>query len=826
MKSAYTRLEFFCFLFFLLLAAKGSTGQDIPQKLLFRIVDSINHKAVPNATITLTDSIGQKILKRATSNASGEVSLEIGDKKNLRLTIEVANYKVYTITNFKELISDHLLEVLLVRKEITLENVLVSGTKKIIENKLDKLVYNAEKDITSQGGTTADLLKKIPGVTVDIDGNVELLGNPSVKFLVDGKPSGIFGNNIADALQSIPASQIQSIEVITSPGAKYDASGTGGIVNIILKKNKLEGFNGNLSLAAGSRLENGSLNAGWKKGKVSLNGYFGGNAQLRSATPLTLDRKSYNNTGTIISGLLQQSKLFTKRNSYKSGLAADWSLSKTETINISFDFSQMTNKGEGITNQFFTTYDSIGNSISRKYSIRPGRSSFSGKSIENSISYKKSLNDKGREVSLSYNGSYTHNNTYYDQFQQNTLDNSIIGGSQSLNPGIENEIEFSIDYLEPIKKKTILETGIKATKTNIFSDADVLTLNPGGSEYYHDSSQSYRSNYHRWVLAGYLSISMPLTKEINIKAGLRIEHTDNQGYYSNSGKISLHSYNNFAPSIVALHSFNNQSSLKFAYSYRLERPDFRDLNPFMNLSDPHNITTGNPFLNAEIGHNFELSYLKNFKSGASLSIVANNQKNSPDIKPYTSFYSTIRIGDSLYSDVTITTRDNIAAEIRRGINITISVPAGKKLSTRMNLMIFNRHLKNFKADPVITDALGCRINMTGTLQVTRTLTAEAYGNFNLGMHWQGRQASLFSYTLAFRKQFLKNRASFGFVTTTPFNKYVNQRSVQEAPGFTSNNFRQVPYRSFGLYISWKFGKLKFKPLKESENYLYSVPSEN
>jgi len=94
------------------------------------------------------------------------------------------------------------------------------------------------------------------------------------------------------------------------------------------------------------------------------------------------------------------------------------------------------------------------------------------------------------------------------------------------------------------------------------------------------------------------------------------------------------------------------------------------------------------------------------------------------------------------------------------------------------------------------------------------------------MHWQGRQASLFSYTLAFRKQFLKNRASFGFVTTTPFNKYVNQRSVQEAPGFTSNNFRQVPYRSFGLYISWKFGKLKFKPLKESENYLYSVPSEN
>ncbi len=142
----------------------------------------------------------------------------------------------------------------------SLQNVIITGDKPVIENKIDKIVYNASNDITSQGGLAIDVLKKVPQVTVDADGNVELQGNSNIRFLINGKPSSVFGTNLADALASIPASQIKSIEAITNPGARYDSQGTGGIINIILKDNKMQGVNGSLNVSAGTRLENGSAN--------------------------------------------------------------------------------------------------------------------------------------------------------------------------------------------------------------------------------------------------------------------------------------------------------------------------------------------------------------------------------------------------------------------------------------------------------------------------------------------------------------------------------------------------------------------------------------
>src|SRR3982751_2073763 len=174
-----------------------------------------------------------------------------------------------------------------------LQNVIVTGSTKLIDNRIDKLVFNAEKDITSQSGVATDLLKKVPQVSVDVDGNVQLAGCSSIKFLINGKPSTAFGSNIADVLQSIPASQIKSIEVITNPGAKYDAQGLGGIINIILKQNTARGVNGNISLTAGTLTQNGSFNFNVRRGNFGLNAFVSGNARLTAKTPYTSDRLSY-----------------------------------------------------------------------------------------------------------------------------------------------------------------------------------------------------------------------------------------------------------------------------------------------------------------------------------------------------------------------------------------------------------------------------------------------------------------------------------------------------------------------------------------------------
>ncbi len=380
--------------------------------------------------------------------------------------------------------------------------------------------------------------------------------------------------------------------------------------------------------------------------------------------------------------------------------------------------------------------------------------------------------------------------------------------------------------MRPISKEVELETGLRTTFQSIISNADVFTLNAATGSFARDNAQSYASDYKRTVYAGYVSANFPLFDFLEVKAGARYEYTVNKADYSTAHNVAIPSYSNLAPSLIIGHKFANQQSVKLAYSYRIERPDFRDLNPFMNLADPHNITTGNPNLQPEIGNKIELGYNKAYGSGANINIIVYYQRNSPDIKPYVSYYSTYKIGDSTYNDVTLTTRATISAEVRAGVNISGSLPIGKSLTLRPNFQLFDRHLRNDNAVPAVTDAFGMRLNLNTAYQFSKTLAAEVFGNYNMGMHWQGRQADVYSYTLAIRKQFSNNKASLGLIAVNPFNKYINQKSLQLTQDFTSNIYRDVPYRSFGITFTYKFGKLKITKVKEPETFNYTPPSEN
>ena len=233
---------------------------------------------------------------------------------------------------------------------------------------------------------------------------------------------------------------------------------------------------------------------------------------------------------------------------------------------------------------------------------------------------------------------------------------------------------------------------------------------------------------------------------------------------------------------------------------------------------------GNPNLEPEIGNKFELNYNKSFEGGGNINVTGFYQRNSPDIKPYITYYPTYKIGDSIYTDVTVTTRATIASEVRAGVNISGSIPFTKKLTFRPNLQMFNRHLNNNNATPAITNAFGLRANINLSLQLSKDFAGEFFGNYNMGMKWQGKQPDSYSYTFAIRKQFNNNKSSLGLIVVNPFNKYINQYSQQQTQDFISNNYRFSPYRSFGVTFTYKFGKLKFKPKeKEGENFNYSAP---
>lgn len=812
-----------------LLFSQENSKKDNPGILKGKVVDSLSSQPIDYATITVFITGKDKPVGGTTTNPKGFFSVDNLPFGNYRVVIDFVGYKSkekksITINSKKPVVN--IGNIFLSITSQTLAGFTVTAQKGLIENKIDKMVYNAEKDITSQGGVATDVLKKIPMISVDVDGNVELQGNSNIRFLINGKPSSIFGNNLADALQSIPASQIKSIEVITSPGAKYDAEGTGGIINIILKDSKVEGINGNINLSAGSRLENGSMNLNARKGSFGVNTFFSGNAQLSSTTINSMNRPSFDSTGKTITDLTQNGHSTFTRNGFETGIGFDWSLNKKNNFSGGFGYDNFGNNSNGLSNQQQASYDSL-NNISDINSIIHSLNHFRGQSFDWNLNYKKTFVTEGQELDILYQSSYGKNKTYFDQYETNVTGDSLFSGSYSNNAGIDRETSFQADYAQPFSENIKMEAGAKIDIRKITSNTDVYSLNASTNLYYYDTTQSNNLVYNRHVYAGYASITFPLGKAFDVKSGLRYEYTGTSADFSKTPQTNIPSYNTWAPSVVISHNFSNNQTLQLSYTKRIQRPGYRALNPFVNASDPKNISQGNPVLKPEIGNNFQVGYNKSFEKGGSLNVVLFYRRSAQDIQPYIVYYPAYLVGDSVYTNVSVNTPENIGVENNYGLNIYGSIPFTSKLNVRTNLAFFDRYIVNgIVAGDNIT-SFNYRINMTVTYQFNNNFVAEAFGNFNSPRNEvQGKFPSFASYNFAFRKQIWNKKGSIGFTTTNPFNKYVNQATDVNGQGFVLNSKRRIPYQSFGISFMYKFGKLEFKKDKEEKQSLQTPDEGN
>src|ERR1700761_9388224 len=332
-----------CILIFLIVSSilVNAQGNSANGKISGKVIDAATQLPVEYATISILKAGTTSPFNGVVSDAKGNFTLSSVPNGEFTINIDFIGYKRSTtehiiISNTTK--SVVLNNILLAPVQNQLKSVEVVGNTPVVENKIDKLVYNAANDLTSQSGVALDVLKKVPMVSVDIDGNVELQGDANIRFLINGKPSSIFGSSLADALQSIPASQIKSIEVITSPGAKYDANGTGGIINIILKDSKVQGINGTVNLSAGTRLENGSFNLNVRNGNFGVNAFFSGNDQLSSTTYTHNTRQTYNNTRDTVTSLIQDGGNAFTRNGYQSGLSFNWTPSKKDELTATIGY--------------------------------------------------------------------------------------------------------------------------------------------------------------------------------------------------------------------------------------------------------------------------------------------------------------------------------------------------------------------------------------------------------------------------------------------------------------------------------------------------------
>lgn len=305
-----------------------------------------------------------------------------------------------------------------------------------------------------------------------------------------------------------------------------------------------------------------------------------------------------------------------------------------------------------------------------------------------------------------------------------------------------------------------------------------------------------------------------------MKAGVRYEYTQVNANFSNTSNVVIPSYSTYVPSITISHKYSNNQTLKLSYGYRIERPDIGDLNPFINAIDPQNISTGNPNLQPEIGNKVEFGYNKIFDKGGNIFVTLFYRGNIHDIQPYTVYYPTFKVGDSTYKNVAVTYRENIGHEDNYGLSIYGTINFTPKFTLRTNVSFFQRYIVTGFPTGGDISGFNYRINMNATYEFNSDLSAEAFGNFNSArINAQGTYPQFFTYTFAFRKQLFHKKASIAATATNPFSQYVNQTTSLTGANFSILSTREMPYQSFGINFTYKFGKMEFKPDKEQ-------PSDN
>ncbi len=783
-----------------------------------RIRDSVTRASVDYASVALFRQGDKAPVNGMTSDPKGNFRISNLQEGEYSIRISFIGYRNLGIDHIRVTAQQpqvSLNEVYLRPTGQMLNSVNVTAKMPAVQNKTDKLVYDPSNDLTVQGGTASDILKKVPMVTVDIDGNVELLGSPGINFLINGKPSTIFGTSLADVLQSIPASQIKNIEVITNPGAKYDAQGTGGIINIILKDSNLKGFNGTVNTSAGTRVQNGSLNLNARKGNFGVNAFFSGNNQLNTRTLNT--KQLTDSLGRML--LKQTGDNIIQRTGYQTGLNLDWKITPHDNITAGVSYDQFTNHTFGLTSQQQTSFVTglpVYTNSARNADYHTLESS-----LQWNLAYKKTFKKDRQELNILYESNIDHSNFDYAQ-QQNYISPMLPAtGSSSHAPGRIHETTFQADYVQPVAKNFTLETGAKAFFKTINSNTGFFQYDPMSQSYTYDPIQSYSFVYDRNIYAYYLSANLKAFNFFDVQAGGRYEYTYTKADFPNT---NIPSYGTFNPSFTISRQINKSQLIKFSYSHRIERGDYDELNPFVNRSDPYNLTTGNPNLRPELGNNYELGYSKLFNQGASVNMTAFYRKNANDIQTYTMFYPTYQEGNTIYDNVSLTQRINTGSENRTGINIYTNIPIGNHLTLRSNMMFSHKTIL-YHYSGLQQDARGFeyRANLNVAYDFPNDYSAEAFGNYQSNkVGLQGSYPAFVFYTLAFRKQFDHKKLSLGLTATDPFNQYINQTSILMQGGNRQYTLRQVPYQSFGISLSYKFGTLQFE--KEEKKQDPDVPT--
>ncbi|MGN7992567.1 outer membrane beta-barrel family protein [Chitinophaga sp. 22536] len=674
-----------------------------------------------------------------------------------------------------------------------LNAITISSKKKLVVSKGDKLIYNATADISNKAGSASDVLRKVPLLTVGPDGEVKMRGDPNIKVLLNGLPSGIFAKNLKEALKMIPASSIAAIEVITSPSAKYEAEGAAGVINIITKK-KIKGTSVETTVSAGNLEQSAGAALSTVKGNMELSLSLNASNQRERRTS-TLNRTSLFN-GQPAGELLQETEIIQHERGLYGDAGLTWHADSLQKISTTLTF------WNGSWPSRSTLYNRYQDSKSNTEYNQNNRQTNSSGYYELSATYQKRFRRKVQELQVLGMVSNICDRSEYNT-NQYTL--SGVHYFRESGPNNSKSWDFSLqaDYTHPLNKsgRNILETGVKFSRTsaNTTYSARNNEHNPGSTDLVEIPSRSDQMKYFQNIYAGYVSLKFETENKWMFRTGLRFEGTSLGSEFRRAPSSFDASFNNLVPGLLIAKTLNDQHDVKFSYTERIRRPWIWDLNPFVNASDPRNLTSGNPLLRPETTRTLEAGYNYNAPSGFTLNNSVYFSANSNAIEMLTTV-------DSL--GISRTSPRNVAANKRLGANINAAMDLSSNLSVNGGVELYQVWFKS-DALQVKNEAGFYSFNLNVSWSLPKDFTLQASGDYSNGyVTLQGRNSASWSYSFSAQKEFLDKRASVMIGITNPFQNSMLQRSTATAPSFRSTEVNNFFNRGFHIAFNWKFGSLK------------------
>jgi hypothetical protein len=578
-------------------------------------IGATNQPALSAATITLLKAKDSSVVKVSVSDQEGQYSFDNPRQGRYLVVVSAVGYeKQYSapFTVSPDSTNMELTTLVLTPRGNNLKAVTVSARKPLVEQKIDRMVVNVDAFISNTGANALEALEKSPGIQVDKDGNISLKGKQNVIVLIDGRPAYLSGADLANMLKGMQASQLEQIEIMTNPPAKYDAAGNAGIINIKTKKNKIKGFNGNISAGAGQGVyfkTNESISLNYRDGKVNLFSSYSFNRN-NNFQELEIFRR-YKDDNETTNAIFEQVAFMKKRNmSNNLKMGMDYFVTNKTTLGI-------------VVSGFYNPESSINSNTSylenANYavdSIATASSKIKGtwKNASVNLNMRHQFDSTGRELTadLDY---IVYDNTNNQHFINTTFEPNWIKRYeeqlQGILPVTVNIYSAKMDYTHPLKKNGRIEAGWKTSYVETVNKADYYQLY--NNEWMTDYEKTNHFDYNENLNAAYVSLNKQLTKKWGLQSGLRFENTNYKGHqYGNPQKgdsTFKRSYNSWFPTVYISYGADKNNQFGLSYGRRIDRPGYQSLNPFMFFIDKYTYEAGNPYLKPQYSNNFELTHI-------------------------------------------------------------------------------------------------------------------------------------------------------------------------------------------------------------------------